>query len=186
MTNNNNPHQPNPTPILEIYTNSLIDFSQIYNANGYWSSIHYLTCCQMEFLNTLNFSRYQALSSTHSFSAAIRPEPRPPNLLKEPMADSPLKLLLPSQKFLDFFDLLSFESISLSVLTLATTNWAMLLRQNGQRGALRDAVFGLGLLWQHKANVHWAHIWWPQSWTSIVHTWSKHMQHNSVSLTCIV
>ena len=138
-----------------------------------------------------NAMQYQGLS-IHSFSAAILPEPRPPILLKEPTADKPLKLLLPSLKFLDFLDLLSLEeltspmslSASLLVLILATASRAMPLLQKGQTGAVRHAVVGFGLLWQHRASVHWAHIWWPQSWTSIVHTWSKHMQQSSVSLAC--
>lgn len=126
--------------------------------------------------------------STQSLLSEILPELRPPTFPNEPMADDkPLKLLLPSLKFHDFLAFLSFEGLSLSMSSffiLATTNWAILLRQKGHTGAVRHAVVGLGLLWQHRANVQWAHIWWPQSWTSIVQTWSKQMQHSSFSLAC--
>lgn len=47
-------------------------------------------------------------------------------------------------------------------------------------------VNGLGLLWQQRESMHRAHIRWPQSWTSIEHKWSKHMQHKSVSLACSI
>ena len=135
---------------------------------------------------------YQGLS-THSFSAAILPELRPPIFPNVPTAeDKPLKLLLPSLKFRDFLDFLNLEelmspmsrSVSSQISIFATTSRAMVLRQNGQTGGVRHAVVGLGLLWQQRANVHCAHIWWPQFWTSIVHTCSKHMQQSSVSLTC--
>lgn len=131
--------------------------------------------------------------SIHSFSRAIRPEPRPTILPIVLTADKPLKLLLPSLKFQDLLGFLSFgeltscscSALPCSVFTSATTSWTMLLLQNGQTGTVGNAVMGLGLLWQHKANVQWAHIWWPQFWTSIVHTWSKQMPHSSVSLVCI-
>lgn len=99
--------------------------------------------------------------SIHSPLSAILPEPRPLNLLNEPMDDKPLKLLLPSLMRLDFLDFLSFNALSgspTSFLALATTNLAMLLRQKGQRGAVTEEVVGFGLLWQHNANVQWAHI----------------------------
>lgn len=101
-------------------------------------------------------------------------------------ADKLLKLLLPSLKF-DFRDLLGFTeldstSVSQLLLILATSNWIMAPRQNGQDGPERAVVAGSGFLWQHSARVQWAHISWPQGLTSIVHTWSKHMQHNSTSL----
>ena len=118
-------------------------------------------------------------------SAVILPEPR---RLSLPNADRPLKLLLPSLKFLDRLGFFKFEELnsisSVSVLSLATTKWAMSLLQNGQTGGVMLAVVGFGLLWQHRARVQWAHIRCPQSRTSIVQTWSKHMQHNSVSLAC--
>ncbi len=131
----------------------------------------------------------QGLSTSSLHPAAIFPGLRPPNLVNEPMADKLLKLLLPSLKF-DFLDLLGFEGLSSSsesliVLILATTSWEMLLRQNGQTGAVVQAVVGLGFLWQHRARVQWAHISWPHGLTSIVHTWSKHMQHSSTSLACL-
>lgn len=137
-----------------------------------------------------NATKYQRLS-IHSFSAAILPEPRPPILLND--VDNPLKLLLPSLKLRDFLAFLNFgelmspmsRSASSWFSIFTTTRWAMVLRQNGHTGGVRHAVVGFGLLWQHRASVHCAHIWWPQSWTSIVHTCSKHMQHNSVSLACI-
>ena len=130
--------------------------------------------------------------STHS--AAILPELRPPNFPNELTLDRPLKLLLPlSFKFLNLFDaLLSLEQL-MSTLSRSVSSWhsvftttslVMVLRQNGQTGGVRQAVAGLGLLWQHRASVHCAHIWCPQLWTSIVHACSKQMQHNSDSLTC--
>jgi len=139
-----------------------------------------------------NATKYRQGLSIHSFSAAILPDPRPP--IFPNVADNPLKLLLPSLKFRDFLDFLSFGepispmswSASLQFLILATARRTMVLRQNGQTGGLRHAVVGLGLLWQQRASVHCAHIWWPQSWTSIVQTCSKHMQHTSVSLACII
>lgn len=133
-----------------------------------------------------NFTSYQDLS-TQSFSVNW-PELWL-TLPNEPTDDRPLKLLLPSLKCRDFLDFLSFEEEYMSSsstsgfsLTFATANRAMVVRQNGHMGGVRQAVVGLGLLWQHKARVQWAHIWWPQSWTSIVQIWSKQMQHNSVSL----
>lgn len=111
-------------------------------------------------------SRLNGLSS-NSDSAAILPEPR---LIfpKEPTADKPLKLLLPSLKLRDLQDFRGFEelisrSMSFSVLTFATTNLTMLLLQKGQSGTEGQDVVGLGLLWQHKAKVHCAHIRWPHS-----------------------
>lgn len=135
-------------------------------------------------------SRSPQSLSTHSLSDAILPDPRPPIFPNVPTADKPLKLLLPSLKFRDLLDLFNFEelmsptsrSASSKSLLLATASRAMLLRQKGQTGGVRDADVGLGLLWQQRASVQCAHIWWLQSWTSIVHTCSKHMQHNSVSL----
>lgn len=132
---------------------------------------------------------FQGLSTTASHSAATFSGLRPPNLANEPMADKLLKLLLPSLKF-DFLDLLGFERLcssskSFLVSILTTTSWLMLLRQNGQTGAVGQAVVGLGFLWQHRARVQWAHIWWPHGLTSIVHAWSKHMQHSSTSLACL-
>lgn len=134
--------------------------------------------------------------SIHSLSAAILPEPRPPIFPKDPIADKPLKLLLPSLlKFCDLLDFLSLEELtspmpwsaswSSWLLIFATTSRAMVLRQKGQTGGVRHAVVGFGLLWQQRAKVHCAHIWWPQSWTSIVQACSKHMQHRSESLPCI-
>lgn len=131
--------------------------------------------------------------SIHSFSKAILPEPRPTIFPIVLTADNPLKLLLPSLKFHDLLDFLNFgeltssswSAVQSSALTLATISWTMLLLQNGQTGTVGHAVIGLGLLWQHKAKVHCAHIWWPQFWTSIVQTWSKHIPHSSVSLVCI-
>lgn len=131
-----------------------------------------------------------------SHSAAILPELRLPNFPNELTLDSPLKLLLPlSFKCLSFLDdLLSLEQL-ISALSWSVSSWhsvftttslVMVLRQNGQTGGVRQAVAGLGLLWQHRASVHCAHIWWPQFWTSIVHTCSKQMQHNSDSLTCTI
>lgn len=130
--------------------------------------------------------------STHS--AAILPELRPPNFPNELTLDNPLKLLLPlSFTFLNFFDVLLNLEQFISTLSRSVSSWysvftttslAMVLRQNGQTGGVRQAVAGLGLLWQHRASVHCAHIWWPQLWTSIVHACSKQMQHNSDSLTC--
>jgi len=70
------------------------------------------------------------------------------------------------------------------VLVRATSSREMLPRQNGQAGDGSVWVVGLGLLWQHSASVHGAHIWCPQSCTSMVHAWSKQMQHSSASLTC--
>jgi hypothetical protein len=70
------------------------------------------------------------------------------------------------------------------VLVRATSSREMLPRQNGQAGDGSVRVVGLGLLWQHSASVHGAHIWCPQSCTSMVHAWSKQMQHSSESLTC--
>lgn len=123
--------------------------------------------------------------STKSLISLIRPDPRPPILPNDPMADKPLKLLLPSLKFIDLLDFLSFEGLSVMLFLIwATTNWAMLLRQKGQTGAVKQAVVGSGLLWQHRANVQGAHIWWPQFWTSMVHTWSKQIQQSSASLAC--
>lgn len=137
-----------------------------------------------------NATKYQGLSA-HSFSATILPEPRPPILPKEFIADKLLKLLLPSLKFRDFLAFLNLEllspvsrSASSSLLIFATTRRFMVLRQKGQTGGVRHSVLGLGLLWQQRARVHCAHIWWPQFWTSIVHTCSKHMQHKSKSLAC--
>lgn len=143
-------------------------FFQIYKANE--SSIHIHPC---------------GFLSTHSFSVTNLPDPRPLIFPIDPTLDKPLKLLLPSLKLWDHLDFLCLgEELSSqsTVLILATTRWLMLLRQNGQTGADWAAVVGLGLLWQQRARVQWAHIWCPQSWTSIVHTWSKQMQHSSVSL----
>lgn len=141
---------------------------------------------------------YHKNHSHHSLSihsAAILPELRLPNFPNELTLDNPLKLLLPlSFMFLGFLDLLSLEllistlswsaSSRVSIFTAASLDMA--LRQNGQTGGVRQAVAGLGLLWQQRASVHCAHIWWPQFWTSIVHTCSKQMQHNADSLTCII
>lgn len=109
-------------------------------------------------------SRIKGLSNS-SFLAAILPE-LPLIFPNEPTADKLLKLLLPSLRFLDLHDLrgLTSRSISISVLILATTsNLTMLLLQKGQTGTEEQEVAGLGLLWQHKARVHCAHIWCPQS-----------------------
>ena len=58
-----------------------------------------------------NATNYQVLS-THSFSAAILPELRPPIFPNVPTAeDKPLKLLLPSLKFRDFLDFLNLEEL---------------------------------------------------------------------------
>lgn len=139
-----------------------------------------------------SFTNYQGLS-THSFSAATLPELRLPIFPNEPTADKPLKLLLSSHKFWNLLDFLNLEelispmllSVSSSFLIFTTANRPMVLRQNGQTGGFKHAVVGLGLLWQQRASVQCAHIWWPQSWTSIVHTCSKHMEHSSESLlTC--
>lgn len=145
---------------------------------------------QNDSLQLPNPTNYQGLS-THSFSAAIRPELRPPIFPND--AARPLKLLLPSLRFWDFLDLLNLKELKSPLLQsessesfiFATTSLEMVLRQNGQTGGVRHAVVGLGLLWQQSANVQCAHIWWPQSWTSIVHTCSKQMEHSSVSLACI-
>lgn len=145
----------------------------------------------MEFFWLSNATKHQGLS-THSFSAGILPEPRLPIFPKEPIADKLLKLLLPSLKVRDFLAFLSLDellsplswSASSQVLIFATTRQAMVLRQNGHTGGVRHSVVGLGLLWQQRARVHCAHIWWPQFWTSMVHTCSKHMQHRSKSLSC--
>lgn len=112
--------------------------------------------------------------SSSSSSAANLPDPRL-ILPNEPTADKLLKLLLPSLRFRDLQDFRGFEklisrSISFSSLSLATTNLTMLLLQKGQTGTVGQVVVGLGLLWQHKARVHCAHIRCPQSCTSIVHT----------------
>lgn len=120
-----------------------------------------------------NQSRVIGLS-IHSFSAAILPEPRPVILPKELTADNPLKLLLPSLKFRDLLIFRSFEewrseSASSSFVTLIACNCTMLLLQNGHTGSGGLVVVGFGLLWQHKASTQCAHIWCPQSWTSIVH-----------------
>lgn len=132
------------------------------------------------------------LSSTHSFSEAIIPELRPLIFPNEFTLDNPLKLLLlPSFMLRNFLDLLGLKqvvstpsrSMSSWVSTLITISLDMALRQNGQMGGVGCEVEVLALLWQQSVSVHCAHIWWPQSWTSIVHTCSKQMQHNSVSLT---
>jgi len=140
--------------------------------------------------------------SISSFSAAILPEPRPVILPNDPIVDSPMKLLLSSPRFIDLLCFLNLEELTspasrsttttssrlllfslLLLLFWATTKHAMVLLQNGQTGGVTVEVVGFGLLWQHSASVHCAHIWWPQSLTSIVHTCSKQMQHSSVSLT---
>ena len=119
--------------------------------------------------------------------SAIFPELRPAILPKEPIADKPLKLLLPSLKF-DFLDLLGFvvgldsNSSSLLVLILATVSSLIAPRQKGHAGPEGQAAPTSSFLWQHNARVQWAHIWWPHGLTSIVHTWSKHIQHNSTLL----
>lgn len=142
--------------------------------------------CPVEVLDPrIYVSRLNGLSRSSS-SAANLPDPRL-ILPNEPTADRLLKLLLPSLKLRDLQDLRGFEelrsrSISFSTLSLITTSLTMLLLQKGQTGTVEQEVVGLGLLWQHKASVHCAHIWWPHSWTSIVQTWSKHMQQRSVSL----
>lgn len=61
-------------------------------------------------------TKYHGLS-THSVSAAILPEPRPPIFPKDPTADKPLKLLLPS--LLKFRDLLIFLCLE-EVMSLAS------------------------------------------------------------------
>lgn len=93
-----------------------------------------------------------------SLSATL-PEPRP---ILDLMAEvSPLKLLLP-------WDLTPASSL-LVLLLLATSSRVMVARQNGQAGGCRACrVVGLGLLWQHSASVHAAHIWCPQSCTSML------------------
>ena len=93
--------------------------------------------------------------STQSLLSAILPEPFPDIFPKDPLADIPLKLLLPSLRLFDFLDLLFFEeSLSLPLTLIeATANCAMLLRQKGQTGGEEHAMLGLGLLWQHSANV---------------------------------
>ena len=55
----------------------------------------------------------------------------------------------------------------------------MQLRQKGQSGAATKRLLGLGLLWQQRDKVQCAHIWCPQSLTSIVHSWSKQMPQSS-------
>jgi hypothetical protein len=55
----------------------------------------------------------------------------------------------------------------------ATGSREMLPRQKGQAGDGSARVVGLGLLWQHSARAHEAHIWCPQSRTSTLHAWSK-------------
>lgn len=112
--------------------------------------------------------------SIHSLSAAILPEPRPVILPKEFTADNPLKLLLPSLTFRDLLVFRSFEewrseSVSSFFVALIACNCTMLLLQNGHTGSGGLVVVGFGLLWQHKASTQCAHIWCPQSWTSIVH-----------------
>lgn len=131
------------------------------------------------------------LPSLHS--AAILPEFRLPILPNDPMAVNPLKLLLPSLRLTAFLGLLGLEGLaSISVLLwvmafdFATTSWVMLLLQKGHTGAAAvEDVAGFGFLWQHMASMQWAHIWWPHCLTSIVHAWSKHMQHISTSLSCL-
>lgn len=119
----------------------------------------------------------------------MRPEPRP-ILLNDPIdKERPLKLLLPPLKFRDLWVLLSLELVILlspssMVFVLATTNREMLLRQKGHVSEGMHKVAGLGLLWQHRANVQRAHIWCPQPWTSMVQTWLKQMKQRSVSLAC--
>ena len=116
---------------------------------------------------------------------AIRLEPR---AIFEMAEGSPLKLLLPpSLRLWERRDRLwascGEEGLSGSPV-LATTSREMPPRQNGHAGAGSVSVVGLGLLWQHRASVQVAHIWCPQSCTSMVHAWSKQMEHSSVSLTC--
>lgn len=93
-----------------------------------------------------------------SLLSVILPDPQPiiPN---DPTAeDRPLKLLLPS--LLQCRNLLGFEVVFWSPVSLAlvVTSRDMLLRQKGQAGAGKNKVVGFGLLWQHTASVHWAHI----------------------------
>jgi len=166
-----------------------------------WSSnlLPYLpnNCCLISTNTIPRAASYHCClsSSSHSFSAAIFPELRPPIFPNEFTLDNPLMLLLPPSFMVRvFLDLLGLEqvmstpswSMSWGLSFFTTTNLAMLLLQNGQTGGTTREVEGLGLLWQHRASVHCAHIWWPQSCTSIVHTCSKQMQHNSVSLTWII
>lgn len=107
--------------------------------------------------------------------SAIRLDPRP-IFEKDPATadDSPLKLLLPpSLRLCDRRDrrrtscgdeagpaaALSASKSLDAVLALATSSREMLPRQNGQAGDGSVSVVGFGLLWQHRANVHGAHIW---------------------------
>jgi hypothetical protein len=78
----------------------------------------------------------------------------------------------------------ALSSSSASGLARATSSLEMLPRQNGQAGDGGVSVAGFGLLWQHSASVHAAHIWCPQSCTSMLHACSKQMQHSSPSLAC--
>ena len=78
----------------------------------------------------------------------------------------------------------ALSSSSASGLARATSSLEMLPRQNGQAGDGGVSVAGFGLLWQHSASVHAAHIWCPQSSTSMLHACSKQMQHSSASLAC--
>lgn len=115
------------------------------------------------------------LSISSLLSAAILPEPRPVIFPNDPIADSPMKLLLSSPRFIDLLCFLSFDELTspasrsttsswlllllLSLLFWATTNRAMTLLQNGHTGGVTVEVVGFGLLWQHSASVHCAHIW---------------------------
>jgi hypothetical protein len=65
------------------------------------------------------------------------------------------------------------------VALVATASRVMLPRQKGHVGSGWLCVAGLGLVWQHSASVHAAHIWCPHSWISIVHACSKQMLHTS-------
>lgn len=138
------------------------------------------------------FSSYQdqGLSNSSLQSAETLLEVRA-SFPNEPNDDKLLKLLSLHSPWLNDFIVrfgfvgLSSKSISVSSLLLATTNWVMLQRQKGQTGVFGQALEELGLLWQQRARMQWAHIWWPQCSTSIVHTCSKQMEHSSASLAYV-
>lgn len=182
------PTKPNPLQKIHlawalILLNDLNYYQNLYRRN--WSSSY--TPNEVQAWKWTD----QGLSTSSLHSVATFLGLRPPIFPNEPIADKLLKLLLPSLKFRPSLDFLGFvglisNSVSSLVLIWATTNLVMTLRQKGQQtGTVWQAVVGLGLLWQHSARVQWAHIWWPHSWTSIVQTWSKHMQHSSASLACL-
>lgn len=132
--------------LLNKPTRVQIVFSAAYLLLGSLGKEFFMKTCNNMGLTIPSLVWTQGLSRSSVSSAETFPELRPnlPN-------DKFLKLLLPSPRLNDILDFLGFigldsTSISVSILLLATTSLAMLLRQKGQAGILVVLVKETGLL----------------------------------------